>query len=519
MTNYQPIYFNKSQSSYLETFQNRKSDHFSRIESFEKESEAYFCAKIIDMKHLYTFLSLLITCSLFGQTNYKPVEDLIRKYAQYWSTPQTINEIHSRGAITHTLDSIVEKNGNSFVTAKAEMEYDAEGKTTVSRQYGLDSVTSTLRLEAVVTFEYLTSGEVSHLFFEELNEETQELAPFLEMDLFYDGSNRLDSTVISLEDPLFGGGFGPFIAQKQVYNGDLLVQTRQWLFVAILGGWIPASITDNEYDANDNIISQLTSSVDFGTGSVEPSDLNEYIYNGDGLIETVSNYYWAEPEWIRNTQTSYEYYDNGTLFNTVVKVNLEDNWVNSTLTTNHIEDVTEEYPTTNYQWDPVTSIWIAIDSSINLLNPALPYANVAFPSQLAVLSGAGGDVEVTLPDLEGSSIDETQYFSVNPTTHEFEFQTKDIFYYGLIEGSSVNNVLPEYLSITPNPAQDQFFIELDSDAKANYTVYTNTGGVVVKGDMREGKTSVQTAGWSTGMYYVVIRMQDGAAYVHKQIVD
>lgn len=471
------------------------------------------------MKYLYTFLSLIITCSLFGQTNYKPVEDMIRKYAQYWSTPQKINEIHSRGAITHTLDSTVTKNGSSFVTAKSEMKYDDEGKTTEMRQYGLDSVTSTLRLEAIITFDYLTSGEVSHLLFEELNEETQEIAPFIEMDLFYDGSNRLDSTVISLEDPLFGGGFGPFLAQKQVYNGDLIVQTRQWLYVAILGGWIPASITDSEYDANDNIIQQLTSSVDFGSGSVEPSDLTVYTYNDEGLKDTVTNYYWEDPNWINNSQTTFEYHDNGTIFNTVEHVYSNDEWINSSWTTYPVEDVTEEYPSTYYQWDPVVSTWIPIDSTINLLNPALPYANVAFPSQLAVLSGAGDDVEVTLPDLEGSSIDETQYFSVSPITQEFELQTRDIFYYGLIEGSSVDPVLPEYLSITPNPAQDQFFIELDSDAKANYTVYTNTGGVVVKGDMHVGKTSVQTSGWSAGMYYVVIRMQDGTSYVHKQIVD
>src|SRR6187431_1554075 len=134
---------------------------------FDKNPESYFCAKLIIMKHLYTFLSLLITCSLFGQTNYKPVDDMLRKYAQYWSTPQKINEIYSRGAITHTLDSTVTKNGSSFVTAKAEMDYDDEGKTTEMRQYGLDSVTSLLRLEAVITLEYLTSGEVSHLVFEE----------------------------------------------------------------------------------------------------------------------------------------------------------------------------------------------------------------------------------------------------------------------------------------------------------------------------------------------------------------
>ncbi|HEY3386198.1 MAG TPA: T9SS type A sorting domain-containing protein, partial [Saprospiraceae bacterium] len=492
---------------------------FNRMVRLDKNSETYFCAKLTSMKYLYTLLSLLITCSLFGQTNYKPVEDIIRKYSNYWLVPQSINEFHGRGAITHTLDSIVGKNASSFVIDKAEMDYDAEGKTTEMRQYGLDSLTSTLQLEGVATFEYLTSGALSNLYFEELNTETQELVPFVEMNFFYDGSGRLDSTIISLEDPLFGGGFGPFLSMKQVYNGDLLVQTRQWIYISLLGGWIPASITDTEYDANDNIIQQLTSSVDFASGEVEPSDLTTYSYNDDGLKDTVINYYWEDPNWINSTLTTYTYHDNGTLYKTTEHVFSNGEWINSTLTTNPVEVVTEEFPFTNYQWDPVTSVWIPIDSTINLLNPALPWANVAAPSQLAALGLAGGDVEVNLPDLNGPSIDEIQYFAANPTTQEFEFQTRDIYYYSQIEGSSVNPVLPEYLTVTPNPAQDQFFIELDSDAKANYTVYTNTGGVVVKGDMREGKTSVQTSGWSTGMYYVVIRMQDGATYVHKQIVE
>ncbi len=266
------------------------------------------------MKHLFSFLALFVAMQLNGQVDYQSAQKLVRDAARFWSNPQNVEQLNTRGAITHKLDSIVSRNAASAVTEKAEMEYNAEGLTTILRQYLIDSLTGTLQLDGISTFAY-QGGNLSNLQIQELNPETQEFEVIAEMDFNYDGSNRLDSIVISLEDPFFGGGFGPFLAIKQVYSGDLLIQTRQWFFVALLGGWIPASITDFEYDNNDLLVDQLISTVDFVTGNIEPTSRTTYAYNAEGQQETVIEYTWLDPNWEESLRNTYEYHANGTLFN------------------------------------------------------------------------------------------------------------------------------------------------------------------------------------------------------------
>ena len=489
-----------------------------------KSLETYFCAKLIAMKYLYSFLTLFITLYLPAQTNFKPVEDIITHYARYWSDPSHSIRINERGLVlapTHKLDSVVTKESNGVVSFRAEMDYNDLGHTTEMRQYSIDSLTGELALEGVFSFDYQTPGYPSHILSETYNPETQQLEPDLEMDITYDGSNRVDSVVISIEDPLFGGGFGPFIAVKQVYSGELLVQTRQWINIILFGGWLPSSFTDFYYDQDDLLTEQVTSSLDFATGEIILNSRTTYEYNAQGLQQNVTQYYWVDPMWEPSQQDYFEYYGNGMLssetrliYNSIIA-----DWENNVRTVYPVENVDFEFPSTSYIWDPISSAWMETDSVISLLNPSLKWGDVAAPTQISILAVLGGEAAAIDFDPDESSIEETKYFLVDSLSGEFYHDYTDEYYYSLFEGSSVNPVLPEYLTVSPNPAQDQFFIELDTDVKAEYTVFTNTGTAVVKGSLNEGKTSVQTAGWSTGMYFVVIRMQDGTAYVHKQIVE
>jgi hypothetical protein len=471
------------------------------------------------MKHLFSLLALFIAMQLNGQIDYQSAQKFVRDAARYWANPQNVEQLTTRGATTHTLDSIVLLNGASVVIEKAEMEYNDEGLTTIMRQYLIDSLTGSLLLDGITTFAY-QGGNLSNLSIQELNPETQEFEVFAEMDFQYDGSNRLDSAVISLEDPFFGGGFGPFLGIKNVYSGDLLVQTRQWLFVALLGGWIPSSVTDFEYDNNDLLIDQLTSAVDFTTGDVVPSTRTTYAYNAQGLQETVIDYTWVDPNWEESLRNTFEYHSNGTLFNQVEEVFSNGAWVNSVWTTYPIANVTEEYPFSSYVWDAVTSAWIVSDSTINLLNPALPWDQVAAPTQLTAIALLGGETSgAGLFDFEGSSIDESRYFIADSLTQELGLDSRQLYYYSLIEGSAVNPVLPEYLMVSPNPAQDQFYIDLDIDTKATYKVYNGAGATVARGEMNIGRNAVQTTSWTPGIYYVTIHLNDGSVYVHKQMVE
>ena len=477
-----------------------------------------------NMKHLYTLFAVLLTLNLSAQTNYKQADALVKDLARFWSDPSNLEQLNSGRSgfvVTHKLDSLVTRNDDFFRIAKTEMEYNSLGHTTKMYQYGVDSVTQVFRLEGTTTFEYETPGYPSRILVDGLNTETGQFESQLEMELFYDGSNRLDSAVISLEDPLFGGGFGPFIAIKQVYNGDLIEQTRQWLFVALLGGWLQASVTDFQYDASDRLTDQLTSSIDFGTGEIIPSDRVTYTYNVEGLKESETQWGWADPVWEPIQRTNYEYHANETIFNETLQVYnaTTAQWENSYWTKYPVENATEEYPSSSYSWDAVAGEWVVVDSIINLLNPALTWGQIAVPSQIAVLSLLGGELtNDVFGDPEGSSIDETRYF-VTGLTPNLSYESSDFYYYSLLEGSKVNTVLPENISVSPNPANDQFTIAFDQQAKEKYTIVNITGVTIAKGDLQRGKNFIQTSGWAPGVYYITMQLEDGTVYVQKQSVQ
>lgn len=478
------------------------------------------------MKHLFSFLALFIALQLTGQTDYQATQKWVKDFVKTWSDPQYVQKFNTSGAgllITHTLDSVVTKDASSAVTQKLEMEYNTQGYTTKMKQYGPDDITSIIRLQSVTTFEYQTPGYASHITIDTVNTSTQEFEKQLEMEIEYDDANRVDSLVISIEDLLFGGGFGPYLAIKQVYSGDLLVQTRQWINIPFFGGWVPISVVDFQYDANDLLTDQLTSSLDFNTGFFVPSDRTTYTYNAQGLQDVVTEYLWVDPAWEPSQRFTYSYYPNGTIHNEIREIYSTESgtWANNVWTTYPVGNVTNQYPVTSYIWDPISVTWNETDSTINLLNPALPWSQVAAPTQLSLLSVLGGGATGAgfIDDPDGSSINEIRYFLVDTLTGNFYFDSKDIYYYSLIGGAAVQSVLPDYLSVAPNPAQDQFMINLDLDAKATYTIYSNTGVAIAKGDMLEGNNTIQTASWLPGLYYVLITLQDGSVYVHKQMVE
>jgi len=476
------------------------------------------------MKHLFSFLACIAMLQLNAQIANPTAQKLINDYSHFWSDPanwERLNQSRSVLDLTHKLDSVVTKNNVFATTFKTEMEYNSLGHTTKINQYGIDTATSLLRLEGVTTFDYATPGYPSHINSEGINPETNQLETQLEMDIEYDGSNRLDSAVISIEDPLFGGGFGPFLAIKQIYSGDLLVQTRQWLFIALLGGWIPASVTDMQYDEEGRLTDQLTSSLDFETGEIVPSERTIISYNAQGLRETETDYTWTDLGWEPTQRFIYTYHSNGTISDELRQIynTISQTWDDNVWTRYPIENVTTEYPSSAYFWDATAATWYVTDSTVNLLNPALKWGQVAVPSQLDFLSLLGGETVFNSFDPDGSVIDESRYFLSDSLSLDLRFESEDFYYYSLFEGSGVNPVLPEFITITPNPAQGQFTINLDTDANANYAIYNSTGVAEVKGNIHSGSNIIQTARMAPGIHYVMITLPDGKVYAHKQIVQ
>ena len=70
------------------------------------------------MKHLFSFLALFVAIQLNGQIDYTSAQKMVLDAARYWANPHNVDKLTTRGAITHSLDSIVSWNRSSVVTKK-----------------------------------------------------------------------------------------------------------------------------------------------------------------------------------------------------------------------------------------------------------------------------------------------------------------------------------------------------------------------------------------------------------------
>ena len=469
------------------------------------------------MKNIYTLLAFFLTLQLSAQTPYERVDDLVRDFTHFWSVPSNHKAINTlRGTeLTHKLDSIVTKNGFDQSVARTEMDYDSEHRTTELRQFLPDSLTGELVLESIITMEYFGLPYPSNIEIKGYDEVSQQFVTQFAVEYFYDNQQRVDSLIISTEDPFFGG-FGPLLATKQVYNGDLLVQSRQWINIILLGGWLPAGYTDYQYDGEGRLLDQLTAVIDFTTGEVLPDSRTGYEYNAEGLLEVQTEYIWEDPSWTPTQRFNYTYFDNETLKSEMRQIYSNGVFDNNVLTTYAVEDVTDAYPFTSYIWDPNTLAWRHTDSTINHLNTSLPWDKVAAPTQLNVLGDAGLGAGFTFT---GNSIINTEYLLWDTTGTQLFFNVRDDYYYSLLEGSAVSEVLPDFLTINPNPAQEQFTIYNEQSEPVRYAVYNLTGTKLESGIFSEGSHTVGTASWVPGMYLLEIRLTDGSRYMHKQIIE
>ncbi len=469
------------------------------------------------MKYLFSFFTLFIGLHLSGQTGINAAQDLARKFAHYCADQEWKQFLDPgiRYAITNKLDSVVTFDASSSVTQKIAMDYNANHNTLHLKQYGPDSLTSVIEVQSVFTLEYTEPDYPWHIIADALNNTTQQLEKQFEFNIFYGTMHRLDSLVISITDP-FSGIFGPTLATKEVYTGNLLTQTREWFYFSLFGFWIPSSKTDLQYDGTNRLIDKLTSVIDFQTQEVTPNTRTTYHYNVSGKQDTLTNYTWNGASWDRSDRTVYNYFSNGTESGELTQIYSNGIWENNTWTKYALENVNDKYPSTGYYWDAANSKWNKSDSTINLLNTALHWGQVAAPRELAVLSAAD---YFSGPSFESdeSSILETRYFLADSLSHQLFYDSKDVYYYSDINSSAVRTVLPEYISVTPNPAHDQFTINIDQDRKAIYTVYSASGDVIESGEIASGDHNIKVS--VPGIYLVKFQLPDGNVFIHKQVIE
>ncbi len=470
------------------------------------------------MKQTFTLMGLFLTISLFGQADFTKYQQLADEFSQLGATPKPFTLDQSRAGVelTHNLDSIVSKFG-SFVYAKQMMQYNANGTTSRIDEYALDSTGANFRLRSVYSFTYDGIELPSNLLIEEWNDGEQQFEEAIGVSLDYDGMERVDSVVVSIEDP-FTGVVGPLIALKYIYSDNHLVQTNQWLNVSFLGGWIPGSVTYFQYD-EDRLFLQETFVIDFLTMSISPESRTFFSYNNQGLTDTINTFIYEDPDWFPEQRTAIDYYGNDVIANEYNFVHDGSDFVNNTWINYPIEDVDDHFITNIHQWDFLQGHWSLVDSTNNLLNPSLTWDEVAAPTELSVLAVLGG-VNPNVPFLtNGSVTDEVHYHISDTITSPVTPAGMDFYYYSLRDGSSVSPVLPEYISVTPNPAQEQFAITINQNTKADYVIFAANGMEKTRGVAVPGTNYVQTASWPQGMYYVVMTTAEGTIFTHKQLIQ
>lgn len=461
------------------------------------------------MKNIILLAFSILTFQLSAQTGYERALDLSKKITNEISSNR-FNPENFLNVKTHKLDSILVLTANDIITIKIEMDYNAEGNTTVMRQYEKDSLSSTLILTSVLTLEY-DNGLPVHLAIDGQNEENI-LVRQAEYDVFYDGSGRVDSLVISVIDP-FSGVFMELLAIKYVYDGDLLDLTRQWYN---LGIWLPFAVSDNIYNNDDLLIEVITQVLNFETFLMENSSRTTYTYTGNGLTETSTTFYWEDPNWIPESQILYEYYANGNLQSEITQNYFNGEWVNNTRILYYQDVVVDEFDATSFNW--VNDAWLRSDSTHHILNPLLPWENVASPANLSILPEIGGVADGFLGFSE-LSIVESRLFAFNAIAGEFDLTERDIYFYSLFDPTGIETLMPDYLKVSPNPTSTDLIIHLDADHNGVFTVTSLTGQRIMSGNAGNGTTVVKTGNWVPGIYMILFEFQDGTKYVHKQVVE
>lgn len=473
------------------------------------------------MKYTFTLLSLFVALQLFGQTDFTRYEKLIRDIATYGANPQFFsleNNARAGSVLTHNLDSVVTRDAASNIEYKQIIFYNKNGTTKTIDEYIVDSATTELRLQSIYTFTYAGLASPNNLLVESYNEDTQAFEETIGITLSYDGNERVDSVIVTLPDPL-SGDFGPLLGLKYVYVGDLLVQARQWYYISLFGSWFPASFVDFQYDGQDRLVDQITSILDFDILDLVLDSRTTYSYNAEGLTDTINRYNYDDPSWLQYDRDVLTYHNNGTMASDLLQGFNGSQFVNNTLISYPVENVVDQYPTSTYLWNLLNNTWEVYDSTNNLLNPGLEWSQVAAPRELSVLSVLGSLDESVAFFSDGPVTDEIHYFQVDTMTLLLEADGKDYYYYSLRDGSGVSDVLPEYIAVTPNPAQEQFIISLDQNIKAEYVVYAVNGIEKVRGLANQGTNYILTSSWLKGMYYVLITLEDGSTFAHKQLIQ
>ena len=261
--------------------------------------------------------------------------------------------------------------------------------------------------------------------------------------------------------------------QKTVYTYDasknVLTQKVQMFFGT---DWMDFSLTTNTYNANNQMIKNLSQNYDFMAMQWQNFSQTNYTFNTDGTENQTTSQFWnSDPGLWENVLRLTNAYLSGKKISSMVIENYSDgSWVNfmkSAITYNADGTMKESM---GQEWDVASGTWIDSGKEFYTIYP-------------------DGSVNQVLTTLWNASLSQWENDSRITYTYNSTF---------------VHQTETDQLIVFPNPFADVISIEGNSLAEMNIQLYNANGQLIRIFDQSEQLAPVNLSGLKSGVYLLKV---------------
>jgi len=357
---------------------------------------------------------------------------------------------------------------------KQTYSYDASGQITetissswdtTSNQWVDNSKTIMSRVSNLYTEEYLSWNGSTNQWEKQSKQE------------FYSNQNNKDT--LKLEYSWISNHWKNEYKNRYIYNSnnDIILELSQR---TISGIWSNSDKIEYSYDGNNKLIEELYFNWIIPTQSFVHFDKNIMGYdNQNNMIYELSyNYDTTNTTWIKSDSTSNIFASNSDLSSKK-----------------------------EYTWNSTTNLWEA-DAKYNYTYDN----NFAF-------------ADLVLPKQEFDEEDMIFFNHMLKIMEEFESingQWKPTLKYNLYYSDFIGNSIEEpknsSISITPNPANDYFSINMDGNQQINVEIY-DANGRKLKTQQLNSSNNISIQNLESGIYFIRITDSNNQIYTRKMIKE
>ncbi|MCL2246289.1 MAG: T9SS type A sorting domain-containing protein [Lentimicrobiaceae bacterium] len=443
------------------------------------------------MKKTFLLIALMISVTGFSQTGTKPAKSTnaikqrldsiitLPYYKQFFSFDERGNQ---------TLFMWVSwiSNANQwFETLREEYSYDAANNVIKINYYRFNYNTYILKLARVDEFEWDDKGNKTMETWLYWDEGVIEMGGRSEYEYHADGKEVVtiyytwidnDWQTISKDETIY-----------DEYGHEILNICYAW----VGNEWKLINKEETTYDEHGNCIYYLMS---FWYGDWVGKETSikkyEYDYDASGNI-TLRVSYWCnegETELLLQAKDIYEYDDAG---NITMSEKYYKDWITGDLAGDKEENTYDEVGNRimfiSYEWE--MDNWVKLGKCEFIYDLDFPAAMLTIPSSNDI-----DDYNMEYQRLE------LKKYSWNGFEYK-EFKS-DIYYWTAQGMQGISNPQPQNNIITlyPNPAHSEIYVQLAIQERANYSIYNNTGQKLISGQVRDGEF-INVESLSPGIYF------------------